>query len=103
MRNGTLYCGEEVCKPEQLQLFTGLDGEWCYDKQQSTEQQLVFLRGLRQQHQRTLLAKTKVACSKATSQNCRQRLMLHILFRDEQKGCVCDYELDCLLETVDCN
>ncbi|KAL0055758.1 hypothetical protein WJX82_004105 [Trebouxia sp. C0006] len=36
---------KRVSKPEQLQSFTGLDGEWCYDEQQSTEQRLVFLRG----------------------------------------------------------
>ena len=53
---------------DDLHVLTGLDGEWCYDEQQSTEQQLVFLRNLKQQHQRTVEAKPRAAGSKATLQ-----------------------------------
>jgi len=53
---------------DDLHVLTGLDGEWCYDEQQSTEQRLVFLRGLKQQHQRTVEAKPRAAGSTATFQ-----------------------------------
>ena len=51
---------------DDLHILTGLDGEWCYDEQQSTEQRLVFLKGLKQQHQRMVEAKPRAAGSKAT-------------------------------------
>lgn len=66
-----------VSKPEQLQSFTGLDGEWCYHEQQSTEQRLVFLRGLKQQHQRTVQAKPRAADSKATLQKSSEADVAH--------------------------
>lgn len=62
---------------DDLHVLTGLDGEWCYDEQQSTEQRLVFLRGLKQQHQRTVEAKPRAAGSKTTFQKSSEADVSH--------------------------
>lgn len=62
---------------DDLHVLTGLDGEWSYHEQQSTEQQLVFLRGLRQQHQRAVEPKPRAAGSKATFQKTSEAAASH--------------------------
>ena len=70
---------------DDLHVLTGLDGEWCYDEQQSTEQRLVFLRGLKQQHQRTVEAKPRAAGSKATFQKSSEADVSHPVQRQSKR------------------